>query len=367
MSQQRSGHSFIRPEIRNLPGMRVFKADPDLHRLQWNENPFDFPADLKEEVMQRLARVAWSRYPLGLRAYDVIDAIAESAGLSSDQVVVGNGSSEMLRVIISAVLQPGDHMLTLAPTFGSYATHARQIGAEVHAVPLDPADNFALPVDTILAESAKYGVKLIVICAPNNPTGTPYAEADLRRIVLESDAFVLIDAAYAEFSGQDLRHLLTEADNVVLVHTFSKAYALAGVRVGYTFSTPEIAQELQKLASNFTLSPFSANAAIVALQNQARFQPLIDAVVSERERLAGELARLPGVVVYPSVTNFILVYIGASGREAQAYLRAHHGVQISDMGMYPGYEDYLRISIGTRAENDIVATGLANYLATLAS
>lgn len=367
MSQRQSGHSFIRPEIRNLPGMRVFKADPDLHRLQWNENPYDFPADLKEEVMQRVARVEWSRYPLGIRAYDVIDAIANSAGLSSEQVVVGNGSSEMLRVVITAVLQPGDHMLTLAPTFGSYTNHARQLGAEVHAIPLDPAQSFALPVDTILTEAAQHDVKLIVICAPNNPTGTPYAEVDLRRIVLESNAFVLIDAAYAEFSGQDLRTLLTEADNVALVHTFSKAYALAGIRVGYTYSAPEVAQEFQKLASTFTLSPFSATAALVALENKDRFQPLIDSVVSERERLAAELARLPEVIVYPSITNFLFMYLGHSGRDAQAYLRTHQGVQISDMGMYPGYEEYLRISVGTPAQNDLVAMGLAHYLATVSA
>src|SRR3954471_15111729 len=96
------GQSFIRPQIRNQPPLGVVKVDTNLHRLQWNENPFDFPADLKEEALQRLARVSWSRYPLSLRAYDVIEAVAKSTELSADQVIVGNGSGDILRIVISA-------------------------------------------------------------------------------------------------------------------------------------------------------------------------------------------------------------------------------------------------------------------------
>src|SRR3954469_4719515 len=148
MSERRSGHSFIRPQVRNLPATGIFRVDTELHRLQWNENPFDFPADLKEEVLQRLARATWSRYPVGLRAFDVIDAVAQSLQLNSDQVIVGNGSGDILRIVIASVLQPGDHMVTLSPTFYSYSNHSRLAGAEVHTVTLDPEQNFTLPVDT---------------------------------------------------------------------------------------------------------------------------------------------------------------------------------------------------------------------------
>ena len=365
MPRTRSGHSFIRPQIRNQPPTGVYKVPPDLHPLQWNENPFDFPADLKEEVLQRLARISWSRYPLGFRAFDVIEAVAKFAGVGSDQVIVGNGSSDILRVVISAALHPGDHMLTLSPTFGSYATHARQIGAEVHTVTLDPAHGFALPVDEIIEQSARHDVKLIVICAPNNPTGTIFPPEQLRQIVTGCDALILLDAAYAEFSGQDLRPLLAESDNVVIVQTLSKAFALAGVRVGYALSSPAIAGELQKTVNTFTMSAFSETTAIIALDNRARFQPIIDAIVAERDRLAAALAQLPGVIVYPSGTNFLLIYLGHSGKDAQNYLRTNQRVLVTDMGMYSGYEQYLRISIGNAQQNDLVINGLAHYLATV--
>lgn len=367
MPQPRPGHSYIRPEVRAEPGVPAIKIDPDIHRLHWNENPFDFPADLKEEVMQRVAHMPWSHYPRALRPFDLIDAIAKFHGLQSSQVVVGGGSSDMLKAVIAAVLQTGDHMLTHTPTFPSYAMHAHHASAVVHEVELDPANDFALPVETILDRASHHRVKLIIICAPNNPTGTIYPLTQLRRIVLESDALVVIDAAYGEFSGQDLRPLLAEAENVVLVHTFSKAYALAGARVGYTLSSPAIAAELQKLVTNFTLSTFSEVAATVALENSARFQPMIAAIISERERLAAALAKLPGVRVFPSGTNFLLVHLGQPAKEAQAYLYSREKLLVSTMSSYPGYEEYLRISIGTPAQNDIVISGLASYLATVAA
>lgn len=362
MTRTRSGVEFIRSEVRQQPTMGVFKVNPDLHRLQWNENPFDFPADLKEEVLQRLANVSWARYPLGLRAHDLIDALAKHTGLGNDQIIVANGSSDILRLIISAILQPGDHMLTLAPTFGAYATQAHLAGAEVLTIELDPAQDFALPVDRILQEAAEHAVKLIVICAPNNPTGTIYPYEQLRQIVTQSDSFVLIDEAYAEFSGQDLKPLLAKADNLVLVHTLSKAFALAGVRVGYALSAPAVTSELQKVVNVFTMSSFAEISAIVALEHIERFQPTIRTLVAERERMASALAQLPGVTVHPSGTNFLLAHIGSLGKDAQNYLRSHCGVLVTDMGMYAGYQDYLRISVGTPEQNDLVINGLAKYL-----
>jgi histidinol-phosphate aminotransferase len=364
MLRTRSGLEYIRAEVRQQPAIGVHQVNPDLHRLQWNENPFDFPADLKEEVLARMSKLQWSRYPLGLRAYPVIDALAKFTGLGSDQIIVGNGSSDILRVVVSSILQAGDHLVTLSPTFGGYASQARLAGAAVHEIPLNPANGFALPIEAILEETVRHKAKLIVICAPNNPTGTIYPYEQLRQIVTQSNAFVLLDEAYAEFSAQDLRPLLAERDNLVLVHTLSKAFALAGVRVGYALAAPEVATQMQKLVNVFTMSTFSETAAIVALEHMDRFQPSIDALVSERERMASALAQLPGVTVYPSGTNFLLVHLGRLGKDAHNNLRSQQRVLVADMGMYAGYQDYLRISVGTPAENELVVNGLAEYLAT---
>ena len=347
-----------------MSGMRPFKVDPSLHRLQWNESPFDFPADLKEEVLQRLAKIPWSRYPVGFRAFDLIDTVARTVGLESSQVIVGNGSSDILRIAIQAALRPGDSLVPSAPTFGASHHQAQIQGARVVEDPLDPENDFALPVETILDKAAETNARLIVLCTPNNPTGTVYPLEQIRQVVHQSNTLVIVDEAYAEVADQDFFPLLNEADNVILVHTLSKAYALAGVRVGYACTPAPIAVELQKLVNTFTLSPFSEIAATVALENKERFRPQIEAVVAERARLAQELAAIPGIKVHSSGTNFLLVNIGSPADAAHAALLANQRVLVTNMTMYRGYDHYLRISVGTAEENDLVIAGLRDHLTT---
>jgi histidinol-phosphate aminotransferase len=362
MTRTRAGHEFISPHVRNQPGFPAFRINTAARRLQWNENPFDFPAELKEEVLQRLAKAQWSRYPVGFRALDLMDAVAKAYSLSSDMVVIGNGSSDILRIAITAVLLPGDHMVVPSPTFGSYKRHAHLLGATAHEIALDPDRDFPLPVDEILTTASDHAAKLIVLCAPNNPTGTAYATEQLERVVGESDALVLIDEAYAEFSGQNLCALLGKYDNLVLARTFSKAYGMAGVRVGYGLTTPAIAAELQKLVTTFTLSPFSEATAVVALENKETFRPAVEQIVAERQRLAAGLAELPGVRVFPSATNFVLCRIPQPAAQANAFLAQRHNVLVSDLRGQPGYEDYIRISVGASEDNNAVLEGLREYL-----
>lgn len=357
----RSGSDYINASIRALPGSPVHRVDPALHRLQWNENPFDYPDDLKEEVLLRLSSIPWSRYPLGLRSYDLMDALGRFYDLPAESVIIGNGSSDMLHLIPAATLAPGDHMVTLTPTFGAYRRHSQMMGATVHEVALDPEQDFALPIDTLIEQATEHKAKLVVVCAPNNPTGTVYARDDLARIAAECDALLMVDEAYAEFSGQDFRPLLVQYPNIVSVHTFSKAFGLAGARIGYALAAPEVAAELQKLVTVFTLSPFSEAAALVALENFDRFRNSIGRLVAERERLAAALAQLPGVRVFPSGTNFILIRMGCAAKDAQTYLHTTHRILVAEISGYAGYQNYLRISVGTPEENSLLLASLAEF------
>lgn len=363
MTALHRGVGTINPGIRALPASGpATRVDASAHRLQWNENPFDYPPDLKEEVLQRLASAQWSRYPLGLRAYDLMEKLAAHWSVTPDHVVVGHGSSDVIRLVCAAVLQAGDHVVMPSPTFLLYKRNARILDAVVHEVALSPDDDFALPVDDLVACARTHAAKLVVICAPNNPTGTIYAQADLRRVVEESGALVLIDEAYAEFCGQNLRPLLDEYDNLVLVRTFSKAYSMAGVRVGYGLAAPELAAELQKLVNVFTLSPFSETTAIVALEHHARFMANVQAVVAERMRMAHALDELPGVRVFPSGANFLLVRPEQPAGEIHDYLLRQHHLLISDMSMNPELRNHLRISVGTAEQNDLLLAAFAEFV-----
>jgi len=324
--------------------------------MQWNESPQDFPADLKEEVLQRLATLAWSRYPVSGRPWPLIDALAAQLGVTSAQVVVSEGSADLIKAVMAATLRPGDTVVLPAPTFLLYRQNVRLHEATVVDVRLDPATGFALPVDDLIAAAHTHNARLVTLCAPNNPTGTVYAAAELRRLAEAIPALLVIDEAYAEFCDQDLTGLL-DLDNVILLRTFSKFYAMAGVRVGYALTSPALAAELQKVITVFPLSIFSEVTALVALAHRVRFLAMRDQTVAERERMAAVLTTLPGVTVYPSGANFLLVQLDRPKQPLLQHLHQQHRVLISDMAAYPELVDCVRISLGTPAQNALVMQG----------
>ncbi len=351
---------LIKPGIRSLPAAEPFRVDPSHHRLQWNENPFEFPADLKEAVLARLAEAGWAHYPLGLRPWRLIERIAAHWGVSAEQVVVGPGSSDLIKVVMSSVLHPGDNVVIPSPSFLLYKPGVHMLQANCVDVSLSPSDNFALPVDALIEAAQVNDARLVVICAPNNPTGTAYRLEDLERVAAGCPGLLLVDEAYAEFSGQDFTSLLARP-NVVLLHTFSKLYAMAGVRVGYLLAAPHLARELQKGVSDFPLSVFAELTAEVALEHPERFEPLRREIVAERERLAVALAQVPGVHVYPSATNFLLVQLDRPRQGLLHFLLSEHAVLLSDLAAYPQLKDCVRVSVGTPAQNDLVVRGFHEW------
>jgi len=346
----------IRAGLRASSPIGRGKVDESLHRLQWNESPQDFPAELKEEVLQRLAAMSWSHYPVGGRPWPLIDALAAQMGVAPEQVVVSEGSADLIRVVMAATLHPGDGMVMPSPTFLLYRQNARLHEATIAEIPLCAADGFALPVDALIDAARRHNARLVTLCAPNNPTGTVYAEADLRRLAASIPSLLVIDEAYAEFCDQDLTGLLA-LGNVILLRTFSKFYAMAGVRVGYALASPALAAELQKVVTVFPLSVFSEIAALVALEQRERFLPIRDLVVAERKRMAAALAALPGVTVYPSGTNFLLIQLERPKQELLHHLQQQHRVLLSDMAAYPDLTNCVRVSMGTPEQNDLVIRG----------
>ena len=242
-SYEDSALQFVKPGVRGVGSMGRFTFAGATHRMQWNENPYDYPADLKEEVLRTMAERAWSHYPNSLRPFELIDRLADLYTLPPEMVIVNSGSASLIKMIMEAVLGPGDRMMMLSPTFLLYRRNAGLLGAELHEVAATPESDFALPVDELVVGVGTNEAKLIALCAPNNPTGTVYSVEDVRRIVDESGALVVVDEAYVEFSDADMRSLVDEFGNVILLRTFSKAYGMAGMRVGYALAPQALARE----------------------------------------------------------------------------------------------------------------------------
>jgi histidinol-phosphate aminotransferase len=357
-SEQR--HHWIKPGVRGLRAAERFRVDPQQHRLHWNENPYEFPADLKEIVLARLAEAGWAHYPLGLRPWSLIERIAAHNGVAADRVVAAPGSSDLIKLLMSSVLHPGDNVVLPCPTFLLYRPGIRMMQANSIEVPLRAEDDFSLPVDALIEAAQVNDARLVVICAPNNPTGTVYPVASLLELAAAVPSLLLVDAAYLEFTDLDYAPLLAH-ENVVVLRTFSKLYAMAGVRVGYALTTPYLAGELQKVVSDFPLSVFAELAADVALEHSGRFDAIRTQLLHERERLAAALNAISGVHVFPSGTNFLLVQTERPRQALLDYLLHEHNLLVSDLAAYPELHDCVRISIGTPQQNDLVAQAFRQY------
>ena len=362
-SYEDSALQFVKPGVRSVGSMGRFTFAGATHRMQWNENPYDYPADLKEEVLRTMAERAWSHYPNSLRPFELIDQLADLYHLPPEMVVVNSGSASLIKMIMEAVLGPGDRMMMLSPTFLLYRRNAALLGAELHEVAATPESDFALPIDELVVGARTNEAKLIALCAPNNPTGTVYSIDEVRRLVDESGALVVVDEAYVEFSDADMRSLVDEFENVILLRTFSKAYGMAGMRVGYALAPQALARELDKNVSPFPISTFSETVALTALAHRDRFMANVQRTIEERGRLSAALSALPGVHVYSSGTNFILTQLQRPTQPLLAKLRQDHGVVLNDMASYPELPQTIRITIGTPEANDLVFEAYRAFVA----
>ena len=346
---------FAKPEVR---GLSAYHLDPHTVRikLNQNENADGFPDELKEEVWRRIHSLDWARYP-DFHLTAITARLATHAGVPPEWILVGNGSNEVLQMTLLTTLGRGDSVVIPAPTFTLYKLQATAMGAAVHTLQLEPSENFALSAPAVIDLARRHAAKVVVVCSPNNPTGTQYATDTLREICENVDGFVLLDEAYREFCDQDLVPLLDAHDNIVLFRTFSKALAMAGLRVGYCIARPDLAREIGKVKLPYALNIVSEAVTLAALDRPDLFAPTIETARSERQRVSDALAALPGVHVYPSSANFVLARFDAGAENVFGDLLTH-SILVRDVSHYPGLANHLRISVGTPAENDALLAAL---------
>jgi histidinol-phosphate aminotransferase len=351
--------NYIKPEVRALSPYTLKLHEYQI-KINQNENPFGFPEALKEEVWRRLRDRDWARYP-DFYLREITQGLADYAGVPPNWVLAGNGSNELLQMTLLATLARGDSIVVPVPTFSLYRLQGVAMGATV-LEPRLPAPHFSLPVDEIVELIRSHAPKVVVLCSPNNPTGNTHPIESVRPIIEASTAgLALLDEAYVEFSDQNYRSLLDEYENVALLRTFSKAWALAGARVGYMIARPQLIEQIGKVKLPYGLNILSETAALVALEYQDVLFEQVAEIIRQRERLFEALQSVPGVHPYPSCTNFILCRFDQPTEEVfDACLEA--GILIRDVSHYPGLQGHLRISVGTEKENASLIEVLRDFL-----
>jgi histidinol-phosphate aminotransferase len=339
----------IKPEVRALHAYTLSPHRASV-KLNQNENPWDAPARIKEEVLQRFAARSWSRYP-DFVPTSLHERLAQFAEWKSDGILAGNGSNELIQAVLMVTMAPGKRVLISEPTFMLYRQVATVLGGDVESVLLTPDlkyDSEAL-LNTVEARQPD----VTIICSPNNPTGCAIDEAALRSILKASRGLVVVDEAYHEFAEHSVVPLLHEHENLVVLRTFSKAMAFAALRVGYLLAAPNLVREIGKALLPYNLNAFSQIAAEVAMENYDReLRPLVKQIIAERERLFAELSGIDGLDPVPSRANFLIVKSGNTDPKRIFADLLKSDVLIRDVSGYPMLSEYFRFSVGTPEEND---------------
>ncbi|WP_432710203.1 histidinol-phosphate transaminase [Pedobacter sp.] len=300
----------------------------------------------------------YNRYPDPLQL-DVKDAISKIKGVPIENTFLGNGSDEAIDLLFRAFCEPGkDNVIVLPPTYGMYQVSAQINNVEIRKVNLLP--NFQLDLEGI-AEAIDEHTKMIFICSPNNPTGNSIIRTDIETILANFHGLVVIDEAYINYAKQKtFISELTEYANLVILQTFSKAWGLAGLRLGMAFAPRPVIDILNKVKPPYNINQATQDLALEALKNVGQVNDWIKQTVQERDALSKALMELPMVkTVYPSDANFILVKVEDAAKTYNALV--DQGIIIRDRSKVELCEGCLRITIGTPAENNT----LLQFLKTL--
>lgn len=312
--------------------------------LDANENPFNKP---------------YNRYPDPLQR-KVKEKISALKDVAAENIFLGNGSDEPIDLLIRAFCEPGtDNIVTINPTYGMYQVAADISGVELRKVSLN--ENYDIESEQLL-EATNNNTKLIFLCSPNNPTGNNLNKDAILEIVKSFNGIIVVDEAYIDFApGKSLLKEIEKFPNLVILQTFSKAWGMAGIRLGMAFAPIEIIQILNKIKYPYNLNILTQQKALELLEEREQVEKWIKLLIAEREKMAELLNSFPFVTnVYPSDANFLLVKMH-DVKGIYNYL-VEEGIIVRDRSKVHLCEDSLRITIGSSEENETMLNALKELI-----
>ncbi|ESZ10664.1 MULTISPECIES: histidinol-phosphate transaminase [Mesorhizobium] len=318
--------------------------DANFIKLNTNENPFPLPPIIMQSAVAALKRQYL--YPDDDN-FRLREAASSTYGVSRDQVIAGNGSSELLGLIYRAFLAPGDKVAMMSPGFSFNRKLAMLQGAEFLEI---GCQAHSLPMEQLLSGAAK-DAKFIMLANPNNPTGTFLPISDIECLVAQSDRLIVLDEAYVDFAPDHGLRLISRYSNLLILRSFSKSYAAAGIRVGFGFGHPEIIGRLRNIQNVFNMNVIGHAVGISVLAHRSAYADNHKHIKDERERVTVALSQL-GFSVTPSRANFLLARVPA-GQDGSWWQAALERQKIL-VAFFPdkGLEHCIRVSIGTKEQMD---------------
>jgi histidinol-phosphate aminotransferase len=356
---------LARREIHRLPcydAESVFpeKLEQKIVKLDLNEN-FAVSSDMVEKLLLNACHgVDVRRYPPPHGAI-AVEAISNFFGFNESEVLVGNGSDELLDLLMKTFVGKQTKVIVVEPTFPLYTYFTQLYGGNKVTALLRP--DFRLDVDTILENSGREP-SLLIVCSPNNPTGNQFARSSLEKVAREFNGLVVVDEAYVDFAKYSVINWTRDTDNLIVLRTFSKAFGLAAIRLGYAVSNGSVITHIKRVTPPFNVDIIAQRLITLALQNWDYFKQRIEYIIREREWLTNALAKIDGVAPYPSDASFILFSVTKKGLSSSAVkeeLRSRN-VFVKDKGSAPLLENCIRVSIGTHDMNKTFVSTLKEIL-----
>jgi histidinol-phosphate aminotransferase len=342
-------NNLLRPNIRNLKPYSSARSEfigEGVTFLDANESPTSFDG-LPEGI---------NRYPASLQI-QIIKEVSRIKGFEENQIFIGNGSDEAIDLLIRCFCEPGkDSILTFPPTYGMFKVCAAINDIKIIERQLN--SNFGIDINSF--QKSNEFPSITLICNPNNPTGNVQPKEVIRQIVELSKGIVIVDEAYIDFcSSKTVLPLINRYPNLVVCQTLSKAWGIAGARIGLAFASHQIVEVLNKVKFPYNIGKPSAELALKALRMESEMRSRVATIVAERVRVANELTKIKGVVkVYPSEANFLLVKVENANRTYAELITK--GIVVRNRTNEPGCDNCLRITIGTSVENSKLLEALRN-------
>ena len=348
---------LIRPEILALNAYHVPPAS-GLIKLDAMENPYRLPQELRDEIARAVADAEINRYP-DAGAQQLKAGIRQVVDLPPGMdILLGNGSDEIIQILALAVAQPGAVLLSVEPSFVMYRMIALFAGMEYVGVPL--REDFSLDLEAMLSAIKRDQPALVFLAYPNNPTGNLFDAAAVRQIIAAAPGLVVLDEAYYAFASDSFIPQLAHYENLLVMRTFSKL-GMAGLRVGFLAGSAAWLSQLEKLRLPYNVGVLPQSVAAQLLAHHDLLLAQAESIKQERGRLLNALQVTPGVQAYPSEANFILFRV--AGATAVFAGLKQRGVLIKNLdGGHPALRDCLRVTVGTPAENERFVTALKESL-----
>ena len=337
--------TYIRTDLQGFTPYQPGEV-PGGVKLDANENPYDMDKKVQNEITSWLTKEeSFSVYP-DTNADELRDAIAKFYCVNKEQVVCGVGSDQLIDCLIRGVTMPGDRVVYPSPSFSMYQSmialnHGKGVAVDLEA-------DFSYNIEKMIKACDDHDAKLLILCTPNNPTGNSLSLGEIREIAKRVKCLIMIDEAYGEFTDESAISLVNEFENIVVLRTFSKAYGLAGLRIGYGIGSEKALYPIQVTKPPYNINTFTQMVAKKVIENPETYRNHVQKMKQDREILSRGLTAL-GVTVYPSDANFLLVdceniALDQVLKEKNIYIRK---MNIRDKQMY-------RISIGTKEQNEFL-------------